>query len=656
MSRTPQEKIEMLLDRLFEGRLLPFVGAGISMGARNPEHPEFRPTLDYMKKCLRREIIQYIRQNPGCSHSLLVGLLPKDMVQSRYERFAKKRHGVVNTRHKNTHNKIGMKKVALAGALQSESFDRLAEIAYWLFGADKLCVILQIRRFKSLEPLPAHRILAYLAREGLIGEIISTNYDCCIEKAYRNSFGSHFAGKNKPQPLAIHNLFGYRNFAGLRQDKNGLPTLRLYKINGCAQALTLDGDSESILLTERQLQSFRDRQWAHDLLADRARRHMLLFSGFGSEEPQVRHTALSVIEEFQAHDHKKQKTAETVASLPNAPFVAAYDQLSFTQAQIITAFHMAHTGKEDFEHSSAVPNALAASSLTGKAAADLGFRSGGKLSADNFFARLYQAAFGRLLKRYTNDRSDFYLWLKDKIPQPGVWRAQLLAWLYPSHTLNALTTSNVAEFEALFGSKRGLFHTSGSGLMAFWRWLFAAYHPDKDFLKGSDWYLPLQKDADFILGVLLILSNLELQPKPVPEIIKHRCSLLDELPEFKGSVIPATHLGLLVQFGTSPTLCLVRDSAPISNKLDANPLPGNLLLRVAIPSRQDISQTGRWQSSVKENGNIRLGRYYTVTPRKLIAAAQTPDRLASSIRKAFAAAPSPKPKAKLTRLTPGSKP
>ncbi|MCL6612315.1 MAG: SIR2 family protein [Peptococcaceae bacterium] len=64
-----------------------------------------------------------------------------------------------------------------------------------------------------------------------------------------------------------------------------------------------------------------ERSWARDLFRDRLRSRTFLFSGFGSDEPQVRHTALQVVEEFQ------KPLAETINdwwTLPNAPFIASY--------------------------------------------------------------------------------------------------------------------------------------------------------------------------------------------------------------------------------------------------------------------------------------------------------------------------------------------
>ncbi len=60
-------------------------------------------------------------------------------------------------------------------------------------------------------------------------------------------------------------------------------------LNGCAK-------KSNIILTERQLQNWRENKWARDLFRVRCRTRSILFSGFGSQEPQIRHTVLQVKE------------------------------------------------------------------------------------------------------------------------------------------------------------------------------------------------------------------------------------------------------------------------------------------------------------------------------------------------------------------------
>ena len=86
----------------------------------------------------------------------------------------------------------------------------------------------------------------------------------------------------------IRRVDEYRRWGAFRRRGRRRPVLRLYKINGCAAAYERDpaAEADRIALTEHQLQGFRGNHWAADLFRDRARGHRLLFSGFGSSEPQ----------------------------------------------------------------------------------------------------------------------------------------------------------------------------------------------------------------------------------------------------------------------------------------------------------------------------------------------------------------------------------
>ncbi len=167
---------------------------------------------------------------------------------------------------------------------------------------------LDMRLFDSISPSHAHRYLAWQVRENLFSEMISTNYDCALEDAYEESWGGAPPGAS-PSFHAISDHEAYRRNAHERQRQHvghTVPILRLYKIHGCARSYLSDWDTPHkpanepgfIVITERHLQSFSKRQWARDLFRDRFRCRKLVFSGFGAEEPQIRFTALDVLEEF----------------------------------------------------------------------------------------------------------------------------------------------------------------------------------------------------------------------------------------------------------------------------------------------------------------------------------------------------------------------
>ncbi|WP_200856339.1 SIR2 family NAD-dependent protein deacylase, partial [Klebsiella pneumoniae] len=115
--------------------------------------------------------------------------------------------------------------------------------------------------------------------------VITTNYDCNFEKAYVELSG----GSNSD---VISCLDDYRK-KGAEIGEDNVNRLKVFKVNGCAEKLTdttVEKRYESILLTERQLQKWRNRQWAADVFRDRLRSKSLMFVGFGSDEPQVHHT------------------------------------------------------------------------------------------------------------------------------------------------------------------------------------------------------------------------------------------------------------------------------------------------------------------------------------------------------------------------------
>lgn len=123
--------------------------------------------------------------------------------------------------------------------------------------------ILKINQYQNLCPTPAHYYIAKLSREGLINEVITTNYDCNFEKAYVELSG----GSNSD---VISCLDDYRK-KGAEIGEDNVNRLKVFKVNGCAEKLTdttVEKRYESILLTERQLQKWRNRQWAADVFRD----------------------------------------------------------------------------------------------------------------------------------------------------------------------------------------------------------------------------------------------------------------------------------------------------------------------------------------------------------------------------------------------------
>lgn len=325
-----EDRFERLITAILEQRTLPFVGAGFSETAMSSVDG-FESSVHHL-------------------NSLFCSLICNKMSSGRLSdpRF----NNVKELFHK---------------ACEEESLGKLAEIAQSLSkNAREVLEGINIGLFGTLSPSAAHRYMAYLVREGLIDEVITTNYDICLEDAYRQSFGDvcdsecphagngsqcefpfngrkHDSFYGNPEDCAsekescsccpvknslqcryiryphcryfgvVHNLAEYRNYGARSVTKNfpQAPVLRVYKINGCVREYIHHtfccSDKEyspRILLSERELQEFGKEAWAGDLLKDRARSRALMFVGFGSDEPQVRHNVLTLMEEFQESAEK----------------------------------------------------------------------------------------------------------------------------------------------------------------------------------------------------------------------------------------------------------------------------------------------------------------------------------------------------------------
>ncbi|WP_339897899.1 SIR2 family protein [uncultured Gilvimarinus sp.] len=214
----------------------------------------------------------------------------------------------------------------------------MSELYLWEFdnlddAYKSLVELLQIDQYRDLLPTPAHHHIAKLSREGLINEVITTNYDCNFENAYTELSG----GSNSD---VISCLDDYRKKGAKIGEVN---RLKVFKVNGCAARLTdsaFEKRYESILLTERQLQKWRNRQWAADVFRDRLRSKSLIFVGFGSDEPQVHHTLQTVLDEYTDElEHNEQDVLET----HSAPIVAVFDAYpTFHQQQIVNTYALHH--------------------------------------------------------------------------------------------------------------------------------------------------------------------------------------------------------------------------------------------------------------------------------------------------------------------------
>ncbi len=323
------DAFEYAVEKILQKRCVPVAGAGISISSTHPDGGEIFHTVSWMVDKLKRELLD-----------------------KRYGRYDKKSHsstcknGCVDelkalglSVDENDLIKSKCFFCDIREAAKDEKLGELSELYLWEFkDSDKpyksLVELLKITKYRDLKPTDAHTAIAKLVREGLLSEVLTTNYDCNFEKAYEEiSGGKHYD--------AISSLDDYRKNGAKNGDIN---RLKVYKVNGCAEKLG-DGSApqkcESILLTERQLQKWRNRQWASDVFRDRLRSKSLIFTGFGSNEPQVHHTVQTVLDEYT--DELEGNLEKPVLETPAAPIVAIYDpQPSFHQQQIVKTYALHH--------------------------------------------------------------------------------------------------------------------------------------------------------------------------------------------------------------------------------------------------------------------------------------------------------------------------
>ncbi|GEM_PF-3246251 len=308
-------------------------------------------------------------------------------------------------RRRKGHQIVGLKKSIASGFhnWRKQTLGELCEHYLWRhqYNTNRTAALvnlvkkLQISEFLYLKPTPAHYYIAYLVREGLLLQIITTNYDCALEWAFMESFGINFKyqeeGFWKQYKSDIQNriFIVHDQHSCVHQHPGQQGTgdcLHLYKINGCVRALYENENNnyhEKILLTMRQLQSWRERRWAKDQFRIVLRSSTVLFSGFGSDEPQVIHTVHQILDEYSSSIREELSSVLSKFKLPpNTPVIHSYEEEPlFCQLQITNNFVQSFGGT--FNSDLARKLILTWKDLETQ-------EEGDKLSADDFWLWIYQ--------------------------------------------------------------------------------------------------------------------------------------------------------------------------------------------------------------------------------------------------------------------------
>ncbi len=334
--------------------------------------------------------------------------------------------------------------------------------------------------------------------------------------------------------------------------------------------------AEEIALTERQLQSFRGHNWARELFQDRARRKAFVFTGYGSEEPQIRHTALALMAEWERDD------SEPCWDLPNAPFMACYEQeLSFTQYQIMRGYAEAHRCTECRDCTKCSKSRPQNCFTTKDANWFEPPPSESKLSADLFWKRVFQASFVRRVEHACRRPGPFLAWIQDHASLPAYALQGFLTWLRESSPKPWNVRWNLLAPEDE--------HSRPVEPLLLTKWLMAmrgrlTRWNDASKKSPSHPYLPLTEDPRLIVGTLFLVY-LWLGPPNVDKKTPSNDNSQTKRPLFDC-------LGVRVQLPDRSSLYLVTDEWAENERLP-NDSDQRLVRQVVVPSMARLKPQSR---------------------------------------------------------------
>ncbi|HMV66304.1 MAG TPA: SIR2 family protein [Myxococcota bacterium] len=356
MTKELAQRWEDLIRSIEAGRCVPFVGAGISLSSWDPDDEGFKPTVQHLIQVM----YDAIRDDRERRRTLRVRRLSHEL-----DRVPPKHRG--------------------------RFFSRVAELAMWTLGEPALMDLLPLPSLARMITLPAHRYLARLQREGWLDEVMTTNWDTCLERAYRGTFRFQRAQESVPVVVRSGEEYqrAYRQGSADGHARSGEPVTRLFKLNGCAEQVRQRPTEQvhqrpsreamnrpTLLLTDTQLAAMRE-DWKRELFRDRLRSRRLITSGFGADEPQVRYTVLEIVHSMTG---------------PDGPFVQEFhEHPTFPQHQLLGA---GHPDRRDV-----FPGAIDDRFFGGADGPTLGSGEVTELPADLFWRRVYQAAMWRRVSR-----------------------------------------------------------------------------------------------------------------------------------------------------------------------------------------------------------------------------------------------------------------
>ncbi len=323
--------------------------------------------------------------------------------------------------------------------------------------------------------------------------------------------------------------------------------LKVYYINGCSERLARSSThhrwsdrealAKTILLTGSQLQDWRDRHWSRELLRDRLRTRCLVFSGFGSPEPQVKHTFTQICEEFGSSGNRdgaptldnrgpeSPRESSDAWQQPNAPFVHAYEEcLSFDQKQMLFSFLHSCGVTLSEQNLSVYGNCL-----TGRDGSFWPGTAGGRaLAADLLWKYVYMAVFWKLLCAQLRPGTTFWHVVDEASYGSHALMAELTDWLLPTPSLGDDSNMHI------FGRLQAMLDLDGHSTLLS-RWMWHVRYRQKVWKDSSSWYCALADRPVLVPAFFLVLYLLYgrhttvLSPQASCEYIKQRVNCTDIL-------------------------------------------------------------------------------------------------------------------------------
>lgn len=152
------------------------------------------------------------------------------------------------------------------------------------------------------EHLCAYRVLARLAREDIMKEAITFNYDCGHEAGLKAEGFLRSPRTESGKEWRDHASVIADAATHAQLPRPGAFTL--FKAHGCAERYrelaTADetGAADTIIIRRLQLATWRNDMWVRNAFRDRARNHVLLLIGFSGQDPVIYGEIASVLQDI----------------------------------------------------------------------------------------------------------------------------------------------------------------------------------------------------------------------------------------------------------------------------------------------------------------------------------------------------------------------